>query len=73
MSAAAAGQAFVSTNQYNLAQKQARLVNCSDDSPSVIINCLKTKSAQEIADTLPGFAVKLLQIISKRIYPLYIF
>lgn len=57
MSASSVGQAVISTNQYDLAQKQARLVNCSDESAEAIVNCLKTKSAQEIADTLPEFAV----------------
>ncbi|KAI4456238.1 carboxylesterase [Holotrichia oblita] len=55
MSASVLGQAITPTNQFDLAQKQARLVNCTDDTPVNIINCLKTKTAQEIADTLPGF------------------
>lgn len=57
MSASGLGQSVIPTNQFDLAQKQARLVNCTDDTPVNIINCLKTKTAQEIADTLPGFAV----------------
>ncbi|GJQ73730.1 hypothetical protein Trydic_g14064 [Trypoxylus dichotomus] len=55
MSASGLGHSTLPTNQYDLAQKQARLLNCTDDSPTNIINCLKTKTAQEIADTLPGF------------------
>lgn len=61
MSAGAGGQATISTSQYDLAQKQAQLVNCSDESPTAIINCLKTKPAQEIADTLEQFRVNLIK------------
>lgn len=57
MSSSALGQVIIPTNQFDLAQKQARLVNCTDDTPISIIGCLKTKTAQEIADTLPGFLV----------------
>ncbi|KRT82519.1 hydrolase, partial [Oryctes borbonicus] len=37
MSASGLGQGIMSTSRYDLAQKQARLVNCSDDSPATII------------------------------------
>nr|QIK02110.1 carboxylesterase 10 [Holotrichia parallela] len=56
MSSSPLGAALRSRDQYNIAQKQAQLLNCPDDSPVNIINCLKTKSAQEIADTRSGFA-----------------
>ncbi|KAK5641593.1 hypothetical protein RI129_010140 [Pyrocoelia pectoralis] len=42
-------------HQFNLAQKQARLVGCPDDTSENIIRCLKTKSAEEIGDSLNGF------------------
>lgn len=59
MSSSALGHVIIPTNQFDLAQKQARLVNCTDDTPINIINCLKMKTAQEIADTLPGFLVNI--------------
>lgn len=46
-------------DSYSLAQKQARFLGCPDDNPEKILNCLKSKSAQEIADTLPKFLVLL--------------
>ncbi|KAK9692517.1 Carboxylesterase family [Popillia japonica] len=55
MSSSVLGHAITPTNQFDLAQKQARLVNCTDDTPANIINCLKTKTAQEIAAPVPGF------------------
>lgn len=59
MSSSVLGHAITPTNQFDLAQKQARLVNCTDDTPANIINCLKTKTAQEIAATVPGFRVNI--------------
>lgn len=66
MSATDEGTAMVSRNQYDVAQKQARLLNCSDESPAAIISCLKTKSSQEIAESRPGFAVNF-QILTNEI------
>ncbi|KAF2891820.1 hypothetical protein ILUMI_14353, partial [Ignelater luminosus] len=40
---------------FKLAQKQAQLVGCPNDTSANIINCLKTKSAQELIDSSPGF------------------
>ena len=43
-------------HQFNLAQKQARFVGCPDDTSENIVNCLKTKTAEEIVETLGKFA-----------------
>lgn len=51
------GQYPIAKNQFALAQKQARLVGCPDDTSANIVKCLKTKSANEIANTLSKFAV----------------
>ncbi|KAK5641623.1 hypothetical protein RI129_010170 [Pyrocoelia pectoralis] len=50
------GQWPIGNHQFNLAQKQAQLVGCPDDTSENIITCLKTKSAKELADSLVGFA-----------------
>lgn len=57
MSSSPLGKWPVRTHQLELAQKQARLLNCPDDTSANIINCLKTKSAEEIGKSLPGFVV----------------
>ncbi|KAF2886687.1 hypothetical protein ILUMI_19486 [Ignelater luminosus] len=56
MSSSALGKYPIRSHQFDLAQKQARLLNCPDDTSANIINCLKTKSAEEIGNSLPGFA-----------------
>uniref|UniRef100_A0A1Y1JWV6 Carboxylic ester hydrolase n=1 Tax=Photinus pyralis TaxID=7054 RepID=A0A1Y1JWV6_PHOPY len=56
MSAHFFGQLPPVNHQFPIAQKQARLVGCPDDTSENIIKCLKTKSAKEIADTLRGFS-----------------
>lgn len=50
-------QTPIGNGQLNLAQKQARLLSCPDDTSANIVKCLKTKSAVELANTLPDFAV----------------
>ncbi|KAI7815372.1 esterase [Rhyzopertha dominica] len=55
-SASAFAQYPVEKNQFSLAQKQARLLKCPDDTSANIIKCLKTKPAQELANSLSGFA-----------------
>ncbi|KAK5641594.1 hypothetical protein RI129_010141 [Pyrocoelia pectoralis] len=57
MSCSSFNQWPMGNHQFNLAQKQARLVGCSDDTSENIIRCLKTKSAEEIGDSLGGFKV----------------
>lgn len=42
---------------FRTAQKQAELVGCPSDTSANIINCLKTKSAQELIDSSVGFRV----------------
>ncbi|KAF5277162.1 hypothetical protein FQR65_LT03868 [Abscondita terminalis] len=55
MSGSIFSQRPIENHQFNLAQKQARLVNCSDDSSENIMRCLKTKSAEELGNSLSGF------------------
>ncbi|KAB0794135.1 hypothetical protein PPYR_13755 [Photinus pyralis] len=50
------GQWPIGNHQFHLAQKQARLVGCPDDTSENILKCLRTKSAKEIGDSLSGFA-----------------
>ncbi|RZC33014.1 COesterase, Abhydrolase 3, and/or Peptidase S9 domain containing protein, partial [Asbolus verrucosus] len=42
-------------NQMELGKKQARFVGCPDNSPKEILDCLKTKSAEELGNSLPQF------------------
>ncbi|KAK5641621.1 hypothetical protein RI129_010168 [Pyrocoelia pectoralis] len=55
MSGSIMGNYPVLSHQFDLAQKQARFVNCPDRNSEEIIECLKTKSATEIANTLDEF------------------
>ncbi|XP_043269298.1 uncharacterized protein [Venturia canescens] len=43
-------------HQIEYAKKQARIFSCPDDTSDKIVECLKTKSADEIAKTFPQFA-----------------
>lgn len=54
MSGAATSQWRVPTDQFELAQKQARLLQCPDDTSENIINCLRKVSAKQIGDSLPA-------------------
>lgn len=56
MSALVFGQTPIGNHQFHLAQVQARLVGCPDDTSENIIKCLKTKSAKELGDSLGGFS-----------------
>ncbi|KAF2888198.1 hypothetical protein ILUMI_17975, partial [Ignelater luminosus] len=56
MSASAFGQWPVKPHQFDLAQKQARILNCPDDTSANIINCLRTKPAEELGNSLPEFS-----------------
>jgi carboxylesterase type B len=53
------GQWSLPTNQFELAQKQARLVGCPDVSPSVMLQCLRSIPAEVLGNSLPDFAVGL--------------
>jgi len=55
MSGSSFGNWPVPNNQLDLAKKQAKLVNCPDDTPANIIKCLRSKTADEIAETVPKF------------------
>ncbi|CAH1958126.1 unnamed protein product [Acanthoscelides obtectus] len=45
----------IPSEQVHLAKHQAHLLGCSDDSSEKLIQCLKTKPAKEIGDSLLGF------------------
>lgn len=55
MSGSSYGNWPVPQNQLQLAKKQARLVNCPEDTPANIIKCLKSKPADELAESVPKF------------------
>lgn len=57
MSYSPLGALPIGKNQLQLAKKQARLVGCSDNSASIIYNCLKNVSAEKLGDSLYEFAV----------------
>lgn len=57
MSGCAFGNYIHKTNLFDLAQKQARLVGCPDDTSANIIKCLKTIPAETLGDTLESFRV----------------
>ncbi|KAK5641624.1 hypothetical protein RI129_010171 [Pyrocoelia pectoralis] len=56
MSGQVFGQLPIGNHQLHLAQKQARLVGCPDDTSENIMKCLRTKGAKELADSFGGFA-----------------
>ncbi|CAG9854610.1 unnamed protein product [Phyllotreta striolata] len=56
MSGSAVGAWQIPHNQTNIAKKQARIMGCPDDTSENIIKCLKTKSAEELGDSLLKFA-----------------
>ena len=58
MSGSSVYQTPLQRGQKNLAVKQAKLLNCPTDSTANILACLNTKTAQQIGDSLPGFAVR---------------
>ncbi|RZB40290.1 COesterase and/or Abhydrolase 3 domain containing protein, partial [Asbolus verrucosus] len=43
-------------SQLEVAKRQARILGCPDSTPKEILDCLKTKSAEEIGNSLPQFA-----------------
>ncbi|KAK4874277.1 hypothetical protein RN001_013637 [Aquatica leii] len=45
----------IEKHQFYLAQKQARLVGCPDDTSENIINCLKEVPAEQLGKSLSGF------------------
>ena len=59
MSGSVTYQQKLGTNQKNLAIKQAQVLNCPSDTVANIVNCLKTKSAADIANTFNAFDVSL--------------
>ncbi|KAK5649724.1 hypothetical protein RI129_000753 [Pyrocoelia pectoralis] len=65
MSGSALAQWEIPNHQFDLAQKQARLVGCPDDNSLNIVNCLKTKTAKELGDSLSGFSEYRLDPIIK--------
>ncbi|XP_047998519.1 esterase E4-like isoform X2 [Leguminivora glycinivorella] len=55
MSASPMGKEPLPSHQMNLAQKQAKILNCPTNSSRAIVDCLKTKSWQEMGNSLLGF------------------
>ncbi|KAB0802871.1 hypothetical protein PPYR_05057 [Photinus pyralis] len=55
MSGSSLGNWPVRPHQFEMAQKQARFVNCPDTDSESIYKCLKTKSAEEIGNSLYQF------------------
>ncbi|KAJ6639890.1 Juvenile hormone esterase [Pseudolycoriella hygida] len=52
MSSSAVGQFVVPSDQLNLARKQARLFNCSDESIDVMMECFRKATKEDYANTL---------------------
>ncbi|XP_064213592.1 esterase FE4 [Tribolium castaneum] len=51
-SGSAVGQWPLPKNQIEVAKRQARALNCSDNNSQEILDCLKTKSAEELGNSL---------------------
>lgn len=51
-------------NQTDIAKKQARILGCPDDTSANIVKCLKTKSAEDIGNSLLQFRVSMLSFRS---------
>lgn len=56
MSGSPTSQWPIGHDQLELAKRQAKFLNCPDDTPANIVKCLKTKPANEIGESLPKFA-----------------
>lgn len=56
MSDSATAQWPIAHEQLDLARRQAKIVNCPDDTPANIVKCLKTKPANDLGQSLPKFA-----------------
>ncbi|KAI4456240.1 carboxylesterase [Holotrichia oblita] len=54
MSGSVYGNWPLASNQLDLAKRQAKLVGCTDETSAGIVKCLREKSAEEIANSLPG-------------------
>lgn len=57
MSGSAVHQSSIPKHQKNLAIKQAQILNCPIDSVENMFKCLKTKPAQDFANSVPQFFV----------------
>ncbi|XP_013194783.2 juvenile hormone esterase [Amyelois transitella] len=55
MSASPTGKESSRYDMYDLAVKQAEILNCPSNSSAAIISCLRTKSFKELGDSLPKF------------------
>ena len=55
MSGSAFGQMPIPENQLDLAKKQAKILDCPDDTSANIVKCLKGKTADELGDSQPKF------------------
>lgn len=59
MSGSPTSQWTIGHQQLELAQRQAKFLNCPDDTPANIIKCLKTKPASDFGESLSKFKVRL--------------
>lgn len=57
MSASPISQVVIGNEQKYLAERQAKLLNCSTDTSKQIIDCLKTKSWRELGNSLDNMFV----------------
>lgn len=69
MSGSPVGVWSIPHHQLDVAKKQAKLVNCPDDTAANIIKCLKTKPINDLSQSLPKFKVRLLPLVHS--YPYY--
>lgn len=56
MSCSPTAQWAIGHDRLDLAKKQAKILNCPDDTSANIVKCLKTKTAKELGDSLSQFA-----------------
>lgn len=57
MSASPVSQVVIGRHQRHLAVRQAKLLKCPTDTNRRIFECLKSKTAKEIGDSLDGMFV----------------
>lgn len=59
MSYSPLGPLPIKESQIPLSKKQARIVDCPDDTISDMLDCLKTVSHEKLGDSLDQFAVSI--------------
>lgn len=63
-SGTALGQWPLPKNQIDVAKRQARILDCPDNTTTEILNCLKTKSAEELGNSLSQMTVSFVIYLS---------